>query len=71
MLLKNISSIITVAKFTYVHVFCISSSVSDGLEKCCSVRYTSKHGVTHKSTLHSGHLNCILVSLLSAEHTWQ
>jgi hypothetical protein len=35
--IENISSVITEAKFTCVYVLYISSSVSVGAEKCCSV----------------------------------
>jgi len=70
LLLKNISSVISVVIFIHNCVFHFSILVSVGSQKCSLVWYTSKHGVAHNPTLHSLHLYFVLVSLFLVQHTW-
>lgn len=68
-LLKNISSVIT--KVTLLmSVFHFYNLVSFGPQKFGMMCCTSKHWVAHNHTLHSGHLNFILVFWCLEEHTW-
>jgi hypothetical protein len=60
MLLKNISSIITMVISTNVFKFRFSILVSVDRQKCGMVRHTSKHRVAHNPALHSQHLNFVL-----------
>jgi hypothetical protein len=69
MLLKNIISVISMAVFTDICMFCFSILVSFDPQKCSLELFTSKHGVAHKLMLHRWHLNFVLVSLFLAEHT--
>jgi hypothetical protein len=69
MLLKSISSVISVVVRTDICVFCFSILVSVVPQKCSLVWYVSKRGVAHKLILHSRHLDFVLVSLCLAEHT--
>jgi len=67
MLLKNVSSMITVVIFTDICVFCFSILVSV-LQKWSLVWCTLKHGVKHNPVLLSHHLNFALVSLFLSVH---
>ena len=71
MLLKNISSVITVVIFTDICVFCLSILVSIDLQKWSLVWCTLKHGVQHNSLLLSQNLNFALVSLFLSGHMTQ
>jgi hypothetical protein len=62
MLLKNISSVITVVIFTDICVWCFSILMAVDPQKWSLVWYISKNGVAHNSMLHSQHLIFVLVS---------
>jgi hypothetical protein len=49
-------------------VFCFSIWVLADLQKCHLVWYTSKQGGAHNPSIHSRHLNFVLVSFFLAEH---
>ena len=63
----NFNSTNTMVTCTYNCLLHCSSLVSVGPQKRSSVWHTLKHGLAHKPTFHSGHLNFVL--LFSAEHT--
>jgi len=52
MLLRNISSLITVLIFTYICVLLYSSLVSFGPQKYSLVKYSSNFGLTHNPVLY-------------------
>jgi len=62
MLLKNISSEISVVVLPDICVFHFSILVSVDTQKCSVVWYTSKQRMAHNLTLHPWHFSFVLVS---------